>query len=100
VTLEEPGHDPATWSLAADGDDFVARSTAGSAWADSRFQLAYRERIRAEAPAIARFLDRFAVSDEEAVAMSYAIDVEHREPAEVAAAWIRDNAARIEEWAK
>lgn len=100
VRLEEPDHDPSTWSLVSPNEDpaWLVRSSAGSAWEPSTFQVGYASAIDEDMPQVAAFLKAVSFTAEEATHMSYAIDVEGREPEEVAAEWIEANATRWKEW--
>ncbi|WP_245943983.1 glycine betaine ABC transporter substrate-binding protein [Acuticoccus kandeliae] len=102
VTLQEPAHDPQNWHIIRAEDDpaWLANSTAESAWEPSHFHVAHATELEESFPEIVSFLDKIALTSEEAAQMSYAIHVERRDPAEVATTWIGENEARIEEWTK
>ena len=68
------------------------------AWPASTYQLAYATDLADTAPNVTAFLNKVTIDAETAQAMSYAIDVERRDPADVAAEWIAANADKISEW--
>ncbi|MCF3932725.1 amino acid-binding protein [Acuticoccus sp. M5D2P5] len=102
VTLEEPEHDPSNWSIVRTEEDpaWLAKSEAASAWEPSHFHVAHAAELDSSFPDIVAFLNKIALTADEAAQMSYAIHVERRDPADVASAWVDDNQARIEEWTK
>lgn len=100
VKLQEPPHDPGTWHIVRPEDDaaWLAHSTAGSAWAPGSYHIGYATDLTEYEPDVARFLEKVALTAEDAQAMSYAVLVEGRSPEEVAATWIETNAERVEDW--
>ncbi|MEM8665668.1 MAG: glycine betaine ABC transporter substrate-binding protein, partial [Pseudomonadota bacterium] len=62
--------------------------------------LGYATALETDLPKVSVFLKNVTFTTEEAEAMSYAIDVEQRAPADVAAEWIDGNSARWKEWLK
>lgn len=102
VKLKEPSWDPSEWTIvpSSDSPDWLERSTAATAWRPSLYHIGYATRFGTEHPDMATFLQRMVLTDADAEAMSYAVDVERRTPDEVAAAYIADNAAKIEEWTR
>lgn len=102
VQLDEPDHDPAVWNVVSPNESaaWLAQSHAPTAWQPSTFQIAYATYLDDEMPEVTGFLKNVTFTTEEAEAMSYAIDVEQRAPADVAAEWIENNNARWKEWLK
>lgn len=102
VRLDEPAHDPESWQVVLPTEDeaWQERSTAAMAWKPSSFQIGYASYLDADMPKVSSFLKNVTFTTEEAQAMSYAIDVEQRAPADVAAEWIANNSARWMEWTK
>ncbi|PLX36718.1 MAG: amino acid-binding protein [Hyphomicrobiales bacterium] len=100
--LAEPAHDPATWTIVAPAadSDWLAKSKAETAWDLSHFHIAYAALLDAEHPKVAGFLRRITLEPEDAAAMSYAVQVERKTPADAAAEWIAANRNRIEEWVR
>lgn len=102
VRLAEPEHDPARWSVLTPEEDpaWLSKAEAGMAWPRSTYQLAYASELIDYAPKVVAFLEHVSIDAESAEEMSYAIDVERRDPAEVASAWIAEHEAVISEWVK
>ncbi|MCB1494065.1 MAG: amino acid-binding protein, partial [Rhodobiaceae bacterium] len=98
--LGEPQHDPATWHIVLPADDanWLEDSKAGSAWDQSHFNIAFASSLASDHPDVAAFLSRVRMEPEDATMMSYAVDVDRKDPAEVATAWIVANADRIRQW--
>lgn len=102
VRVTEPPHDPAKWKIVLPSEDpaWLTRSSATTGWDAARYHIAYAASLRAEHPEIAAFLDRVAFEPEEAVEMSYALQVERQDPYEFAQQWVEENAERVDAWAK
>ncbi|UOM33657.1 glycine betaine ABC transporter substrate-binding protein [Acuticoccus sp. I52.16.1] len=100
VQLEEPAHDPSTWHVLSPSEDpaWLENSTAASAWMASHYHIGYASDLADYHPDLVAFLDKMALTDEDAEAMSYAIDVEARTPEDVADEWIAQNEDKIAEW--
>ncbi|WMS41230.1 glycine betaine ABC transporter substrate-binding protein [Acuticoccus sp. MNP-M23] len=102
VTLEEPAYDPAAWTISAPEQDvaWLDNSSAPTAWEPSHYHIGYATALADDNPAVVAFLEKMEITPQDAEAMSYAVHVEGRSPEEIAAKWIKDNSARIEEWIK
>jgi glycine betaine/proline transport system substrate-binding protein len=102
VMLEEPDHDPARWKIVkrAESDEWLEQSTADMAWAPSSFQIAFAASLSEQHSEVARFLSAVALTGEDVIAMSYAVQVEGKTADEVAREWIDANRDRIGEWTK
>ncbi|MEM7693275.1 MAG: glycine betaine ABC transporter substrate-binding protein [Pseudomonadota bacterium] len=102
VPLSEPAYDPQTWTILTPEEDpaWLARSEAKTAWQPARYHVGYATALKESHGDVAQFLDKLAISADDAEAMSYAVHVDRKDPQEVAAAWLSDNAARVTEWTK
>lgn len=102
VRLSEPPHDPAKWNIILPSEDALweQKSNANVGWDTSRYHIAYATSLRKKLPQVAQFLDRVSFTPEEAIDMSYALQVERQEPLEFAKQWVAKNEARIKEWAQ
>jgi glycine betaine/proline transport system substrate-binding protein len=102
VTLDEPAHDPTTWTLVKRADDpqWLEKSQAGSAWDLSHFHIGYASSLASNMPKVASFLGRIAFTPEDATMMSYAVEVEGKTPQEAANEWMGANQSRVTEWLK
>lgn len=98
--LNEPPFDPRTWSLVSPNDDeeWLDKSSAGSAWDVSFFQVGYATSLEQTHPEIAKFLSRMVMTPEDVTAMSYAVEVDRKAPADVADDWIARNEKRFKRW--
>jgi glycine betaine/proline transport system substrate-binding protein len=88
--LAEPAHDPATWTILSQADDpsWMKNSKAGSAWDTSSYHIGYAASLEASDPSVVQVLERISFSADDATAMSYAVEVEGKAPADVAETWI------------
>jgi glycine betaine/proline transport system substrate-binding protein len=100
VVLEEPVHDPSGWHLVKRADDpyWLQKSRAETAWDAAHFHVGYAAKLTGEVPDFARFLASIAFEPADITAMSYAIQVEHKPPKQVAEEWIAANEDRISAW--
>lgn len=100
VRLDEPAHDPATWDVRTPEEDpaWLANSKASTGWAPANYHIGLATQFEESNPDMAKFLHAMALTSDEAVAMSYAINVEGKSPEEVAAAWIDEHGDKIAEW--
>lgn len=102
VRLTEPPHDPAQWSILLPSEDplWQQKSRAAVAWDRARYHIGYSASLRERHPDVARFLDRVAFTPDEATEMSYALQVERRDPHEYATEWVASHEQRVKEWAQ
>jgi glycine betaine/proline transport system substrate-binding protein len=102
VRLKEPIYDASAWRIVKPSDDprWLDESSAATAWQPSFYHVGYRTAFGEAHPEVASFLQKMRLTDADAEAMSYAVDVERRDPEEVAGAWIAANAEKIEEWTR
>lgn len=102
VRLTEPPYDPAKWNIVLPSDDpaWLSKSTATVGWDAAHYHIAYATSLRVRHPDIAKFLDRVKFDPEEAIAMSYALQVERQDPYEFAKRWFAENSARVDAWVK
>lgn len=100
VVLDEPAHDPATWSIVAPADDkqWLEHSRAATAWDASSLSIAYATKLTTEQPAVADLLGRIQFEAADVAAMSYAVEVEGKTPEVAATDWLAANRARVDGW--
>lgn len=100
VRLDEPQHDPDTWSVVLPADDpmWLSRSTAASAWPPSHFHIGFATSLSRDRPELAEFLSRIAFTPEDIVSMAYAVEVDGLSPSQAAAHWVERNNDRLMEW--
>ncbi|WP_157019014.1 ABC transporter substrate-binding protein [Mesorhizobium xinjiangense] len=102
VRLEEPEHDDAKWKIVAPADDplWIQKSSAPVAWDIAHFHVAYAGALAEDHPDVAAFLEKIDFTPAEVTDMTYALQVDRRDPKEYAAEWIASHADRLNEWAK
>jgi glycine betaine/proline transport system substrate-binding protein len=102
VRLKEPPYDAASWAVVkpADSAEWLEVSRAASGWQPAFTHVGWAPSFAEANPEAAAFLSAFALTDADAEAMSYAVDVDGEAPEAVAARWIAENAAKIEEWTR
>lgn len=102
VMLEEVAHDAARWHIVAPADDpeWLAASRAETGWPQSSLSIGYASSLADRQPATAAMLDRIQFNGADLAAMSYAVEVERRQPDEVARQWVESNHDRISGWLK
>ncbi len=102
VRLTEPPYDPAKWKVVLPGEDPNWLSKSSAAVGLGRSPLSYRlcDFAAPEHPDVVRFLDRIDFKPEEAIDMSYALQVERQDPLAFAEQWVAKNQARVDGWAK
>jgi len=100
VMLEEPAHDPTTWTIRSPDEDpdWLEASTASSAWAISFIHMAHRTGLEKDAPKIAALLANMDLQPDAIEDMTYALIVERTPPENFARAWISANADRVDGW--
>lgn len=102
VRLSEPPYDPAKWKVVLPTEDaaWLSKSSAAVGWDAAHYHVAYATALREKRPEVARFLDRIDFKPEEAIDMSYALQVERQDPYAFAEQWVAKNQARVDGWAK
>lgn len=100
VMLDEAPHDNASWDIVAPVDDpnWLAASRAETGWAESSLSIGYATALAERLPAAAAMLGKIQFDSADLVAMSYAVEVERRDPADVAHDWVAANSDRIAGW--
>src|SRR4051794_12711533 len=102
VRLKEPAYDPAKWKIVLPSEDpaWLSKSSAPVGWDAAHYQIAYATSLDKRHPEVVRFLDNIDFKPEEAIDMSYALQVERQDPLKYAEQWVAKNAARVDGWAK
>ena len=98
--LSEPAYDPAKWNVVLQADDpaWLSKSSAPVAWKPSSFSVAYASTLAQRLPQVAKFLDKVDFAPDEITAMSYAIEVEGKAPADFAREWVAAHPDRVKGW--
>lgn len=102
VLLDEAPHDPSRWHIVAPADDpdWLPASRAETGWAESSLSVGYASALAERLPAVAGLLAGIQFDGADIAAMSYAVEVERKPPADVAKEWVAANADRIAGWLK
>jgi glycine betaine/proline transport system substrate-binding protein len=100
--LSEPPYDPAKWKVVLPSEDaeWLSKSNASVGWDAAHYHVAYATSLREKHPDVVRFLERMDLKPEEAIDMSYALQVERQDPYKFAEQWVAKNEARVDGWAK
>lgn len=102
VRITEPAYDDAKWNVVLPSEDpaWLARSSATVGWDAASYRIAYASSLKQRHPDVVRFLERVDFTPDEAIDMSYALQVERREPLAYAEQWVKDHPDRVKGWAK
>lgn len=100
VFLDEPAHNPETWSTLqpSQDPDWLEKSNADSAWPTAYLYLHYAKELETQYPEAAILLKNFKVSADILNQLSYSMVVDKKDPATVAEEWVAGNSDIIESW--
>jgi len=100
VALEEPEHNPDTWNVLqpTDDPDWLAKSTADSAWDLAYLHIHFAKELEASQPEAAALLANVKLDTDTVSAMTFALVVEKQDPAEFAANWVAQNQDTVTGW--
>ena len=100
TVLKEPPHDPDKWVVIqpTDDADWLNKSSAPVAWADTYLHIHYARALETGQPQAAQILGNVKVNTEQVSAMVHAITVEKQDPAEFAMKWVEENADLVDSW--
>ena len=100
VMLEEPAHDPATWTIVqpTDDPDWLAKSQASTAWNGATLHLHYAKELEEKHPQVAQLFKNYSMDADSLSAMGKALSVENQEPGEFAKEWVAANEDRVLGW--
>lgn len=100
VPLEEPAHNADTWSVIqpTDDPDWLAKSTADSAWDLAYLHIHFAKALEESQPEAAALLANVQLDTDTVSAMTYALVVDKQDPAEFAANWVAENADTVNAW--
>ncbi len=98
--LEEPPHDPATWTIIQPTDDpaWLEKSEASTAWNGATLHLHYAASVREDFPEVAAMFDAYQMPSEALSAFGYALSVEDRDVEEYAREWVAENEEIVLGW--
>ncbi len=100
TVLKEPEHDPEKWVVIqpTDDADWLNKSSAPVAWADTYLHIHYAKSLETDQPQAAQILSNLKVNSEQVSNMVFAITVEKQDPAELARTWVGENADLVDSW--
>lgn len=100
VFLEEPPYDEAQWNIVqpTDDPDWLEKSSAPVAWPAAAVHVGYRKGLETERPEIANLLRNIELTTDEVSAMTYALVIDRRDPADYAKEWVAEHEEKILGW--
>jgi glycine betaine/proline transport system substrate-binding protein len=98
--LEEPPHDPATWTIIQPTDDpaWLENSQASTAWNGATLHLHYAANVQENYPEVAAFFEAYAMPSEVLSTMGLELSLNDVSPEDFAADWIANNEDLVLEW--
>ena len=102
VILKEPAYDEAKWKVIQPTDDpeWLEKSSAPVAWNTAYLHIHYAAALEKSHPAAAKMLSSVKLNTDQVSAMTYALVVEKKDPAEFAKKWVSENGAVVDSWLK
>ena len=98
--LSEPTYDPAMYKMVqpSDSPNWYDESKVATKDALKNVQIAWSKSLEERSPAIAEFFSRFGLKADDVSGFAYEISGKGRDPAEVAAEWVKNNSDRVDGW--
>ncbi|QMU59654.1 MAG: amino acid-binding protein [Boseongicola sp.] len=98
--IEEPAHDPATWTIVqpTDDPDWLAKSEASTAWNGATLHLHFAKELEESHPEVAALFANFQMDGQSLSAMGKALAVDGREAADFAKEWVDANEDTVLNW--
>ncbi|MEM7426959.1 MAG: glycine betaine ABC transporter substrate-binding protein [Pseudomonadota bacterium] len=102
VILKEPAYDEAKWKVIQPTDDpeWLEKSSAPVAWNTAYLHIHFAAALEGKHPAAAKMLNSVKLNTDQVSAMTYALVVEKKDPAEYAKKWVSENQATVDAWLK
>lgn len=100
TVLEEPAHDPATWTIVqpTDDPDWLSKSEASTAWNGATLHLHYAKSLENDFPEVAALFANFQMDGQSLSAMGKALAVDGEEAGDFAKAWVAANEDKVVGW--
>lgn len=100
VFLDEPDHDPATWTVIKPNEDpdWLAKSNASTAWKSAQLHLAYSAVLREKQPEVFALFENYSISANILSEAGYAVSIKGMDPADFARQWVDQNQDTIAGW--
>jgi glycine betaine/proline transport system substrate-binding protein len=98
--LEEPPYDAAKWNVIQPTDDpaWLEKSDAGMAWDTAYLHLHYAKALEDSYPQVATLFNNMKLDTDIVSAMTYALVIDKKDPAEYANQWVADNEDLVLGW--
>jgi len=98
--LEEPAYDASKWHVVQPTDDpaWLEVSSAPTAWDTAYLHLHYRKAIADSHPEVAGLFKNMKLDTDTVSAMTYALVVDEKDPAEYAKEWVAANEDEVLGW--
>lgn len=98
--LEEPAYDAAKWNVIQPTDDpaWLEKSEAATAWDTAYLHLHYAKSIGDAHPEVAGLFKNMKLDTDTVSAMTYAVVIDEKDPAEYAKEWVAENEDRVLDW--
>ena len=100
TVLEEPAHDPATWTIVQPTDDpaWLEKSSASTAWKGATLHLHYAAEVREKFPEVAAMFDAYKMPAASLSEMGYELTVKGTDAADYARDWVKRNEDVVLSW--
>ena len=100
VYLDEPAHDPATWTIVQPTDDpaWLEKSEASTAWKGATLHLHYAALVRENFPEVAAMFDNYSMPPAVLSEAGYALSVEDIDVETFARDWVANNEDVVLGW--
>ncbi len=100
VMLEEPEYDATKWIIVPPSPTpgWLEKSSAPVAWDTARLHISYATSLEKDQPKAAAALEKVSLSTDTLTAMTHALEVKKKDPAEFAAEWVEQNKPIVDAW--
>jgi len=100
TVLEEPAHDPATWTIVqpTDDPDWLEKSEASTAWNGATLHLHYAKELEEAYPEVAALFAAYEMQPDDLSAMGKALAVDGMDAADFARQWVDANEDTVLNW--
>jgi glycine betaine/proline transport system substrate-binding protein len=102
VFLKEPAYDAAKWKPLTPEQDpkYLENSSVAMAWPPASIRPVFAKALETKAPQVASLIRNMDITADELGAFSYAVVIDKKDAAAVAAQWIAANPDRVAAWLK
>jgi glycine betaine/proline transport system substrate-binding protein len=98
--LEEPPYDASKWNVIQPTDDpaWLEKSEAGVAWDTAYLHMHYAKSLEDSHPDVAKLFSNMKLDTDTVSAMTYAVVIDKKDPAEYAKEWVSANEDAVLSW--